>query len=288
MFYQRRLLHTAFLIIILLTSIKIQAQELKAVQPSFDISEVFIVPTRVLFKNNSRTAEIILLNKSQTINSYRIGFINLKMMPSGDLREVTEPDSGAYFVDSLIRFSPKQIVIEPGKSQMVRLQLIKPLSSLSGEFRSHLRFLKVPKSKALDQDTSKAVQGIGINLIPVFGVSIPVIARGNDCQVKAEIRGVKMVTSAVDTTLQFELVRTGNRSLYGELIVEFYPNKGEELKIGTLKNLVLYSPVSTRKASVQITAPPSINFRDGYFMLKYYDGEDETNPEFTHTIFKLE
>ena len=288
MLNQRKIFHTILLTFVLIVSIEIRAQEPITNQPSFDLSEVFIVPTRVLFKNNSRTAEIVLLNKSQVINSYRIGFINLKMLPTGDMREIMEPDSGAYFVDSLIRYSPKQIIIEPGKSQTVRLQLIKPLSSLSGEFRSHIRFLKVPTAKTIDKDSSKTAQGIGINLIPIFGISIPVIARAKDCQVTAEIKDVKMVTGLTDTTLQFELLRTGNRSVFGELIVQFFPNNDDAIKIGTLRNLVLYSPLSSRKVHVQISVPAETKLRNGYFKLTYYDGEEEDNPELTHTIFKLE
>jgi hypothetical protein len=61
------------------------------------------------------------------------------------------------------------------------------------------------------------VDGIAIDLRPIYGVTIPVIVRAGQLSATAAISDPKLVTIAGRQGISFELTRTGSRSVYGDV-----------------------------------------------------------------------
>ncbi|MDB5095707.1 MAG: hypothetical protein JWM80_128, partial [Cyanobacteria bacterium RYN_339] len=106
---------------------------LAAADPSLLVS-----PTRVVFDGAKRTAVLTLLNNGSDPGTYRLFLVHYRMTLNGGFEEVKDLSAEDKLVDSLIRFTPKQVVLPPKQSQVVRIQIRKPEHLAAGEYRTHL------------------------------------------------------------------------------------------------------------------------------------------------------
>ena len=106
--------------------------------------DLLVAPTRVVFEARRRSAEVTLVNIGTDTATYRISFVHQRMKPDGSLEAVDTPGPGEAFADDLVRFSPRQVTLEPRVAQTVRMQLRIPAGLTAGEYRSHLLFRAIP------------------------------------------------------------------------------------------------------------------------------------------------
>ena len=104
---------------------------------SLAAADVTVSPTRIIFEGNTRKAQVSLINNSATPKTYRISWSCKRLTESGQYEEVEQARPGERYSDKMIRFSPRQIVLPPGKPQAVRLLLRKPADLAVGEYRSY-------------------------------------------------------------------------------------------------------------------------------------------------------
>lgn len=244
--------------------------------------EIMVVPTRLVLKDNDRTAEVNLINNSNKRLTYRIDFINLKMEPDGSVKTIETPEDGAPFADSILRVTPRQLVLEPNQTQVVRLQVRRSLGTISGEYRSHLRFQNIPEQSTEAGDTANA-EGISIKLIPIYGISIPVILRGKDTQAKGEFKNVSFKQDSTGANVFFDVTRTGNRSLFGEVEVTWLREEEKPVKIGIIRNFAVYPPIDHRSGRIKLQIPEGFKSGEGQFRLVFKDGESPELPLITET-----
>ena len=95
--------------------------------------DLVVSPTRVVLEGRTRSAQLGLVNKGSTTATYRITVVNMHMDESGAIKEVAKPVDGQQFADDLFRYSPRQVTLEPGASQAIRLLLRKPKDLADGE-----------------------------------------------------------------------------------------------------------------------------------------------------------
>ena len=98
---------------------------------------LLVTPSRVVFEDRTRTAQVTLVNKGSETATYRISFIRQNMTEDGKFVPAEKDESGLYS-DTMVRYSPRQITLSPGQSQVVRLMLRKPKNLPDGEYRSHM------------------------------------------------------------------------------------------------------------------------------------------------------
>ena len=103
-------------------------------------ADLSIFPTRIVLEKNQRAAQVELMNNGTEPETYRINLVNRRMGESGEFIEIEKPGEGELFADPLLRYSPRQVQILPGSSQIVRILVRKPAELLVGEYRSHLQF----------------------------------------------------------------------------------------------------------------------------------------------------
>ncbi len=141
-------------------------------------ASLMVTPLRVVFDERTRTAQITLVNQGDETGDYRISFIRQKMTETGQFVAVEANEQGMYS-DLMIRYSPRQVSLPPGQSQIVRLMLRKPRDLSAGEYRSHLLFQSIPKpsKSSLEKLSGKSGVGISVEIIPLVGITIPVIVR---------------------------------------------------------------------------------------------------------------
>jgi P pilus assembly chaperone PapD len=215
------------------------------------IGSLLVAPTRVVFGGTHRTAEISLINTGNRAATYRISLIRLRMNERGDVAEIQEGQPGERFANALVRFSPRQVTLEPRVAQTVRIALRKPADLETGEYRSHLLFRALPSSDAPAEE-SKA-NGVSIRLIPIFGVSIPVIVRHGALTSLLLLEGSRLVDSAPgEQALEVTLRREGDSSVYGNLEVAYLPAKGGRVEVGRVQGVAVYTPNLSRLVRIPL------------------------------------
>lgn len=211
--------------------------------------DLLIAPTRVLL-NGSRGTEVILSNIGAEEATYRIGLELRRMLPDGSL--VGVEDSAASEKEraalEMIRYAPRRITLPPGQPQSVRIAA-RPGSELpDGEYRVHLAFRAIPKP-APAPAPSEAASGISVALIPIYGVTIPVIVRQGRIEAQVAIADARIAQGERGAQLEFALDRIGERSTYGEIRV----SKGGK-PVYMARGVAVYPEIGRRTVELPLTS----------------------------------
>lgn len=212
-------------------------------------------PTRIVLGGAQRTAQLTLINNGAEPAVYRLTLIRMRMALDGRLEEIARPDSGESFADTLVRFSPRQVELEPNVAQTVRFQLRAPADLPPGEYRSHLLIRAVPRSLAAPAPDS-TTSGVSIQLTPIYGAAIPLIVRQGSTTAAVAVERPELVaaTAAEPARVTCELTRSGTRSVYGDVIVTLAPRSGKRRQIGRVNGVAVYTPNHVRRVEVPIDA----------------------------------
>jgi hypothetical protein len=236
---------------------------------------LLLMPRRVIFEGPKRYEELNLANSGKDTARYVISLMHVRMKEDGGFEEISQPDSGERFADRFIRFFPHSVELGPGESQVVKIQLTKINELAPGEYRSHLYFRAVPDKAPLGEEVPVKDSGISIRLIPIFGISIPVIIRvgASVTQVRLSDLSVQMVDDTVPI-LEMTFHRTGNMSVYGDISVYYTSAAGKTILAGTAKGIAVYTPNNARKFRLTLDKKTEINYRAGRLSLEYSTAED--------------
>ncbi len=213
-------------------------------------AQLSVSPKRVIFEGRERAQELLLINTGNKTKKYRIGFKQLKMNTAGGYETAVNSDDSLFASDA-VRFSPRQVTLEPGQSQTVRLLVRKPKNFVDGEYRSHLTFSEIPSDD--DQfgvPKNDAPQGFAFRMRPLLGISIPIIVRQGKLSQAVSIKKPTIGGNVVN----LELHREGQASVYGEIKVDFKPQgAGQEVTLGVVKGVSVLPPLDWRKVTVPLS-----------------------------------
>jgi len=238
---------------------------------------LLITPRRVVFEGNKSSQEINLANTGQDSATYSVSFVQYRMTESGSFEQIEEPDPGQLFADKMIRYFPRTVTLGPGEAQMVRMQLRRSGDMQPGEYRSHMYFRAVPKESALGlEDQLADTTAIGIRLTPIFGITIPVIVRAGDTETTVSLNKLSVADQS-DSTAKLSLVfnRIGNRSVYGDLTVDYEPAKGASVQVGLVRGIAVYTPNQTRQFQMELKMPEGVDFSNGKLVVRYTNAEGD-------------
>lgn len=236
------------------------------------LGELLVAPTRVFLEGRKRTAEVVLMNTGPRAATYRVSFVQMAMDEAGELKDRTAP-AGEVNASDMLRFSPRQVTLEPGVSQIVRLQVRKPAELGTGEYRSHLLFQAIPDLEKKEAPAAQAT-GISINLVAIPGVSIPVYIRHGETKAEASLADLRLDAAA--GRLSLRLQRTGNQTVYGDLRVEWEPASGKKELLAIRKGLPVYHPLPHRNLLLPLALPAGMSLAGGRLHLTYRQPEGET------------
>lgn len=222
--------------------------------------DLLVAPTRVVFEGRDRNAELTLVNTGPVPATYRISFVERRMDELGGIREISPAEAAPDEPPSsgMIRYFPRQVLLEPQVAQTVRLQLRKPEGLAEGEYRSHLLFRAVPDAEP--ENDGRAAAGIAIELKAIFGVSVPVIVRHGECAAEARLSGLELAPRQEGSlpALGFRLERSGNASLFGNLTATLKPRGGKAVVVGAANGVALYTPNLARRGALSLRLPPAV------------------------------
>jgi P pilus assembly chaperone PapD len=214
--------------------------------------DLMIAPTRLVFEGRKRTAEVSLSNTGTSRATFRVSLIRMEMDERGGFNE--KPlDTGSENMQSLFRFSPREVTLDPQETQLVRIQIRKPADLLDGEYRLHMVFRGIPPAVAPAPPSAEAPKELSFNLMPIYGIAIPLIVRHGETSAKASISDPAF--DATTKTLLFKLNRSGNQSLYGDLSATLLSAGGGSTVLAKANGLAVYTPNPSRLVSLPIERP---------------------------------
>jgi P pilus assembly chaperone PapD len=245
--------------------------------PAFALGDLLVTPTRVVLEGRQRSAAINLVNSGKEASTYRIMLINQRMNEDGAIEEIKDPTPEDRTAEELIRFSPRQVILPAGGAQVVRVQLLHLPNVEEGEYRSHLLFRGVPAVSETKSATDS--KGISVQLIPIYGISIPVIVRHGNTSAQVSLSDFKVRNHKACVRLN----RTGNRSVYGNILLDFTSKAGERKIVQQVNGIAVYVP----NASRLLTFPLSQDFRHGKMRIAFQENVEVGAPISAETTIEI-
>lgn len=184
--------------------------------------DLLVAPTRVIL-DGRRGTEVILSNIGSEEATYRIGLELRRMLPSGQLADVALTDANQEEKAALdmIRYAPRRITLPPGQPQAVRISARPGADLPDGEYRVHMAFRAIPKPRPVVSNPAETseVKGVSIKLIPIYGVTIPIIVRHGRVEAQVALSNPRIEHDDKGPQLVIDMARHGDSSTYGELRV---------------------------------------------------------------------
>ncbi|WP_332822035.1 fimbrial biogenesis chaperone [Pseudomonas sp.] len=254
-------------------------------------AELMLYPTRVVFAGNQRAAQLELINNGSERATYRISLVNRRMSETGAFSEIDTPLPGEQFADDLLRYSPRQVTLEPGTGQAVRIMVRKPANLPSGEYRSHLLFAQQPEARgstSIEERDPAAKNEIGIKLTTLVGISIPVIVRHGNTDASVSLTQLDLQQPPGKApTLELQMERSGSQSVYGDLTVSLIPARGAEQVLARANGVAVYSPNRVRRANIALQRPNGQRLTDGALRVSYREQAEDGGALLAEAVLQL-
>jgi hypothetical protein len=247
-----------------------------------------VSPTRVVFEGKRQKELLYLINTGKDTAIYSISFIQYAMLEDGNFVTVEKSDSTLLFADSYLRIFPRKITLAPGESQTIIVQLRRSSNMANGEYRSHLYFRSEKDYTPIGMPTSSKDATLNVRLIPVFGVSIPIIIRTGFSTVTAELSDLRM--NYIKDTIQnltLTINRKGNISTYGDIKVEFIPQHGKICDVGLVRGIGVYTTTNRRFLSIQLKDKEKRILKNGRLKVQYISGEEGKNKVYAESELEI-
>jgi P pilus assembly chaperone PapD len=233
---------------------------------------VVLSPLRMVIEGRDRSATLRIINPNDRPVTYRIDAEVLDQDVYGNLK-ISENKERTEAILQMIRFSPRQVLLEPGAMQAVRIMVKKPAKLADGEYRAHIKVSPMPAPEAPDKTEPTESSGeTRIDLRFLVATSIPLIIRHGETAVRLEAQGLKAQTfSDGKKAFKTRIFAKGNQSAYMDAAL-FH---GTSL-VGEMKGFAVYQPLGEREVMIPLKGefPPVGN----PLRLLLYDREKEGTP----------
>jgi P pilus assembly chaperone PapD len=214
------------------------------------VGDLLVAPTRIIL-DGRRGTEIVLNNVGDEPATYRISIEFRRMTPDGQLADVTEPTPQEKAAADMIIYAPRRVTLAPNEPQSIRIAARPPQGLPDGEYRVHLLFRAIPPATPVEAASAEQPKGLHLQLIPIYGVTIPVIVRLGNLEATAGISNVELEKKDGKPAVGLQLSRAGSRSTFGEVRVY---KAGVKEPIAIQKAVAVYTELNERHVQIPISA----------------------------------
>lgn len=255
-----------------------------------------ITPKRLTFDRSRRNGSIVLLNQGGAPVTVDIGLVDRVMLPDGQIFAVEDADrrddgkaatSQLKSAKDLLQVSPRRAVLLPGRPQTVRVRVSALPEGASGEYRTHLTVTTIPPRDTGATAEAAAAGGtptdLRFQITAVYGLSIPLIVRPAEADVRAGIEGARLDFPEVSTdgreaprrtpVISLDLVRAGSGSVYGNFEVHVVGEKKGSEPIGLARGVGVYPEIGRRSVRIPLNRAPAAGEK-----LEVTFTDDDTSP----------
>jgi len=230
-------------------------------------------PKRIELSNHQKNSVLTLTNNDNKTTKYRIQLVDYLHDDKGNIQVIPTDKlpTGYLSAKKIVRYSPRQVTIRPGESQAIRLLVRRNRSLPEGEYRSFILFRALPNESSQNsiQNLSNSDDDSSLKIKPIVSqnLALPILVHQGKLSASAQVKSLTLdQEDKQHPQIKFQLGRTGNRSLYGEVIVE----QNNET-VGLAKGLTLYNPYPERTFTVALDAK---KLQSGKKLIVTYRGLD--------------
>ena len=233
--------------------------------------DLMVFPKRIVFDGiQNRVQTVNLGNIGKDTATYRLSYNQIQMDEDGKFISIDKPEANQNFASPYLRYYPRTITLAPNEWQVVKIQLIKTSELKEGEYRSHLYFRAVSKTKLLEKETiardTIQPKGLDIQLTPVYGISIANIITIGTSTTAVNLSNLALLPSQI---LSLDINRTGNQSAYGELNINYISPEGISTNVGLIKGYAVYAPGNLRRTKIKLKTFPTVDYTKGKLQITY-------------------
>jgi len=240
-------------------------------------SNLMIMPIRVVFEGNKQKEELNLANIGKDTAVYAISLVQKNMTEDGSFVNIQKIDSSQMSAEPYLRIFPRRVKLAPGETQVISLQFRRKPDMAAGEYRSHLYFRpdKNYTPHGIENNDNDPTS-MSFQITPLFGISIAVIIRIGEGNVSASLSDLKLENreNAIQN-LKLTINRTGNISLYGDVIIQYFPVQGKSYQIGTAGGVGVYSNINKRFVTVKLNNTSGKPLKDGKLKVQYVSKDED-------------
>lgn len=218
---------------------------------------LMITPTRLVLDADRSAGQVNVVNQGDEPAVIRVSIVNRHMTDDGRLVPADEPRAGERFAEDMLQFAPRRFRLPPRGGQTVRILARRPGDLARGEYRSHLAFQVEPSADKLGprKEGDGRADDMEIRLIPVYGISIPVIVRHGELAAETRISNIEVQSAAEaggQPTVSFVLQRRGNASVYGDVRVTHQRADGSRQEVAYIRGIAVYPPLTSRRVTLPL------------------------------------
>ncbi|MFT7005710.1 MAG: hypothetical protein ACJAXJ_000209 [Colwellia sp.] len=225
-----------------------------------DIS-VHFTEYKIFMDKNKPFHNYNIFNQGNSTAECKLSFIDYNITANGDFQIIKKGDSSP--INSAVkklRLSPKQVNITAKSSQKVKVIVRGIRNFPDGELHSYL---------SINCSEANLTLKKGINLSPNFIYNIPITIRKGELTATAEIKNLKVENHNNSYSLTFNMLREGNRSLYGDFTVT--DETGD--KIGEVTGFSHYLQAKSIPVSITLTSAPHGKITVDFMEQKRFGGD---------------
>jgi hypothetical protein len=263
-------------------SVTTDAEKKEAADKGGGAGDLMITTTRVVLDDKKRSTDVTLINRGTKEATYRVILKKMRMLEDGKYEDIDDkhpPQPGEAFADDVIRYSPRQVTLKPGESQLVKFAMKGVGNIAAGEYRSHVLFQGNPEESQgtnIEQQSSDNKK-ISVRLVPIYGISIPIIVRHGDLTATATLGGA----SVKDKKLQVTIARQGTKSLYGDFVVSY----GNTV-VGQMRGVAVFVPNEKRIVQFDLNPPEGESVSGKELTVIYREREEDGGKVLAETKVK--
>lgn len=240
----------------------------------FSQGNLIIYPQRLVFDGKKSAEKLVLSNTGKDSAVYNISFVEYKMTEFGEMQAIEVEETGVQFASPYVRIYPRNVLLGPNESQVVKVQTYNTQGLADGEYRSHIYFRAQKDNLALGTAKKIKEEVLSVNLEAVFGISIACILRKGIDNTAVSISDIVYSNPVGDDHyLNFKINRNGNMSAYGDFRINYTSAKNKIYELATLKGIGVYLPGSVRNMKIKLNKPVGVNLKEGAMNVVFMQNE---------------
>ncbi|GJL85519.1 MAG: hypothetical protein DHS20C02_12940 [Micavibrio sp.] len=216
---------------------------LLAVVPAMDAWATFISPKRVMIEDKQRSARLTIHNGTDQTLVYRFEWEHRAQVAGGNVLLMKEGETVAGYrpAESMLRFSPRQVILKPNEHQRIRFLVQRPADMAEGEYHSHFLIKSEPMEEATPAPPPVVNPKTGIigSLKVRTNASIPVFLRHGKTQVDFTLNSARLIQEDGLYYVRVQLNNNSTRSLY--IKPELVCGSGDNATSTIIRTIKLYT-----------------------------------------------
>jgi hypothetical protein len=234
--------------------------------------ELMVYPKRIAFDGIENRVQVVNLgNTSKDTVTYKLSYKEIKMDKYGKFSTIKQPENNQFFASPYLRYYPRTITLAPSEWQRVKIQLINSSELKEGEYRSHLYFQPIAKSKLLQNHTTtlktlKTKNKSVVAIKALIGISIANIITIGPSNTAVTLSNLTLLPS---NELSLDINRSGNHSVYGEFNVIHISPVGIRTTVAEIRGYAVYTPGNLRKTKIKLKTDVSVDYTNGKLQVTY-------------------